>query len=266
MRLRLAVGAIMALLVAGVPATAAELPAPTSHVVDVPDAMDSTMRWATEQQLENFETKSGIHVAVAVIKSPQPLSIEDYGAALFRHWDLAARAQGRTALLVVASGKRTAAIKAGPALTDVLGGDVVSLIMTKRIAPHLDVNDITGAAVRGADTIVKVLRHGPAALQASEVEQVSWFEANHERLFLRFFGGFVIFLCVAAAINIATFFGWLPRKRRGVWRVLDWITAIAGAVRVSSSSESSSRSSGGRSGSFSGGGGSSGGGGASANW
>src|SRR5262249_45576118 len=64
MRLRLAVGAIMALLVAGVPATAAELPAPTSHVVDIPDAMDSTMRWATEQQLENFETKSGIHVAV----------------------------------------------------------------------------------------------------------------------------------------------------------------------------------------------------------
>jgi uncharacterized protein len=261
-----AIFSLIAGLATAAPAAAIDFPAPTSHVVDGVRAMDSALRSATAQQLEAFEARSGIHVAVAVITSPKPLSIEDYGAELFRHWSLDTQSQGRTALLVIATSPRVAAIKVGSALTGIIDNEVAGLILANRVAPHLEVNGITGAATRGADAIREVLRQGPAGLRASGPEQVSWLDANRDRMFLNFLGGLVLFLCLAVLINIATAAGLLPKRRRGARRVLDWITGIAGAVSVSSS-ESPSRSSG-RTGSdrFAAGGGTAGGGGASGSW
>jgi uncharacterized protein len=246
-------------------AAAVDFPALSSHVIDPANAMDFGYRVGTTQELEAFEARTGIRVVVAIVKPPRGTSIDDYGAALFQDWGLDTRPNGRTALLAVNPAKNTAVVKVGHGLAAVLDDDVVGLIMAKRVMPHLAVNGVTGAASRGADTILEVLRRGPAGLRASEPEQVSWLEANRDRLFLRFLGGLIAFLVLALAINLATLAGWLPQKKRGLWRVLDWITGLAGAIRVESSSSSSSGSSG-RGGRFGGGGGTSGGGGASGNW
>jgi uncharacterized protein len=244
---------------------AIDFPPPSAHVVDPANEMDTGYSWGTLQQLERLQERTGMRVMVAIVALPRGSSIEDYGDGLFRAWGLDAKPDGRTALLLIDPATNAAAIKVGAGLASVLDDDVIGLIMEKRIAPHLAVNGITAAASRGADTIVDVLQRGPAALQASAPEQGSWFEANRDRMFLRFLGGLIAFLALAMAINLATLAGWLPQQRQGLWRVLDWITGLAGAIKVSSSDSSSSRSSG-RSGGYSGGGGTSGGGGASGTW
>jgi uncharacterized protein len=244
-------------------------PPPSSHVVDPAQKMDVGYGLGTLEDLERIEQQTGIHVAVAIVALPRRSSTDDYAAALFRAWGLDTKANGRTALLLINPSNNTAVIKVGPGLASTLDDAVVGLIMANRIAPYLVVNGVTGAASRGAGAIVEVLRRGPAGLQASAPDQASWLEANRDRMFFRFLGGFIAFLLLGAAINVANLMGWLPKKKKGPWRVLDWIARIAGSIKVSTSESSSSSGSSGsssRSGSFSGGGGTSGGGGASGSW
>lgn len=98
---------------------------------------------------------------------------------------------------------------------------------------------------------------------ASDTVPVSWFEAHRDKMFEYFLLSIIGLMATALAITLADGIGLLPRKRTGLWRILDWIVMIAGSIQVSSSSGSgSSRSSSGSSG----GGGSFGGGGSSGSY
>lgn len=98
---------------------------------------------------------------------------------------------------------------------------------------------------------------------ASDAVPVSWFEAHRDKMFEYFLLSIIGLMATALAITLADGIGLLPRKRTGLWRILDWIVMIAGSIQVSSSSGSgSSRSSSGSSG----GGGSFGGGGSSGSY
>ena len=97
----------------------------------------------------------------------------------------------------------------------------------------------------------------------SDTVPVSWFEAHRDKMFEYFLLSIIGLMATALAITLADGIGLLPRKRTGLWRILDWIVMIAGSIQVGSGSGSgSSRSSSGSSG----GGGSFGGGGSSGSY
>jgi uncharacterized protein len=243
------------------PRTAAGFPAMIGWVMDEADAVDDTTRWVLGGELETFEAKHRALVVVAVVPTPR-IALGDYAGALARNWNLGELYQGRNALLVIAPKAAAAYIDVGSGLKDVLTADLTKRILDDRVLPHLQAGDTTRAATRGSYAITEVLSVGAADLTAQGPDHGSWLEANRERGFSYFIGTLITILVLGAVISLATLAGWLPAKRKGMWRALDWIVAIAGSISVSSG-DSSSRSS---SRPYSGGGGSSGGGGASGSW
>jgi uncharacterized protein len=247
------------------PRTSAGFPAMIGWVMDEADAVDDTSRWVLGGSLEAYEAKHRALVVAAIVPTPRT-ALADYATALARHWNLGTLYQGRSALLVIAPKAGTAYIDVGAGLQDVLTANLTARILENRVLPHLQAGDTTHATTRGSYAITEVLSGGAANFLAQDADHGSWLEAYRDRAFLYFIGTLTIILVLALIINLATAAGWVPAKRKGIWRVLDVIVAIAGSVSVSSgesSSRSSSRSS---SGSYSGGGGSFGGGGSSGSW
>jgi uncharacterized protein len=247
------------------PRTAAGYPAMIGWVMDEVDAVDDTTRWVVGGELERYEDKLRALIVVAVVPTPR-IALADYAAALAQHWNLGGLYRGRSALLVIAPKAGTATIDVGVGLKDVLTADLTARVLESRVLPHVQVGDTTRATARGAYAITELLSAGPADLMAHEPDHGSWFEANRDRAFLWFIGTLTIVLGLGFLINLATVTGVLPARRKGIWRVLDWIVAIAGSVSVSSSGGSSSSSSRSSSRPFSGGGGSFGGGGSNGSW
>lgn len=218
---------------------------------------------AIGQQWRAYEERTGVRVSAVVVRSKPGAAALD-ADALADEPDRRGRAGG--AVLLVDAGTVTAAVGASTDVAARLSADARSAILDKRVLPHLRVGDVTGAVIAGGEELRDVIANGPADLFASAPDRISWFEAHRDRLFVDFVAGIVVLLVLALLINIAEWLGWLPRERKGVWKVLDWITAIAASIRISSERGSSGPSSSSRGGGFGGGGGTSAGGGASGDW
>lgn len=242
-------------------AAAGTLPWPVADHVTDPAHMLDRMHMAEVQaigsQLRQFEEETGIGILVRVSASEEPSPIAGPPCA----------DATRCIVLMIAPTSASAAIEVGAQLRDRVDEGFTAALLAKRVRPHLRAGDAVGAVVAGASELHYALVHGPAQMMAAAPDQVSWFDVHIDRMFVGFLGALVILLCLAAIALVAEWLGWLPRKRRGFWRVLDWLLWIPSVISIRLTPGSSKgNSSGGSSGGYSGGGGGSAGGGASGDW
>src|SRR5262245_56165850 len=69
-------------------ALALNLPLLTGRVVDAANIIPAATRTTIEQKLTDLESKSGIQLVVATVKSLEGQEIEPYANQLFRAWKL----------------------------------------------------------------------------------------------------------------------------------------------------------------------------------
>ncbi|MEO5561343.1 MAG: TPM domain-containing protein [Dokdonella sp.] len=238
-------------------AVAGTLPWPVADHVYDPAHMLDRMHMAEVQaigsQLRQFEEETGIGILVRVSASEESSRIADPQCA----------DATRCIVLMIAPASATAVIEVGAHLRDRVDDGFKEALLAKRVRPHLRAGDAVGAVVAGASELHYALVHGPAEIMAAAPDEVSWFDVHSDRMFVGFLGALVTLLCLAAIVLVAEWLGWLPRKRRGFWRVLDWLLWIPSVISIRLAPGSSGgRSSGG----YRGGGGGSAGGGASGDW
>ena len=198
---------------------------------------------------------------VATVKSLQGTSIEDFANQLFRHWQLGQKDKNNGVLFLVAPNERKVRIEVGYGLEGHLTDAASRLVIENIVLPHFRTGDFAGGVTSGTRSIVTILiaaaeDHG-VAIQPVIPPRTD----NGDTWFLRFLVSLMVLWTLTLIIQLATRFGLLPEKRRGLWRILDLIVFLGTSINVSGSGSSSSGSSG-----YSGGGGSSGGGGASGSW
>jgi uncharacterized protein len=232
---------------------------PVAEHVHDPAHMLDRMHMAEVQaigsQLRQFEEETGIGIVVRVSASAElPESAGEQCADA-----------SRCIVMVIAPTSATAVIEVGADLRDRIDESLKEAVLEKRVRPHLRAGDAVGAVVAGASELHYALVHGPAEMLAAAPDHVSWFEVHRDRMFVGFLGALVVLLCLAAIVAWADWFGWLPRKRRGFWRLLDWLLWIPSVISIRMTS-GSSKISGSSSGGYRGGGGGSAGGGASGDW
>ncbi len=250
-------GLVLSVLVCA-SAVAGTLPWPVAdHVYDpahLLDRMHMAEVQAIGSQLRQFEGETGIGIVVRVSAS----------AELSQNVETECADATRCIVLMIWPTSAAAAIEVGAQLRDRVDEGFKEALLAKRVRPHLRAGDAVGAVVAGASELQYVLKHGPTELLAAAPDRVGWFEVHRDRMFVGFLAVLVILLCLSAIVVLAEWFGWLPRKRRGFWRVLDWLLWIPSVISIriapgSSQGSSSVNSSGG----YRGGGGGSAGGGAS---
>ncbi|RZM88543.1 hypothetical protein CWO91_42370 [Bradyrhizobium genosp. SA-3] len=272
------------------------VPELTGRVVDQTGTLSSSDIAALSQKLRDFENRKGSQVAVLIVPTTQPETIEQFSIRVAEAWKIGRRKVDDGAILIVAKNDRHLRIEVGygleGALTDVTSRRIIDEVIT----PKFRTGDFSGGISDGVDRMIRVIDGEPLPVPSPTVS----------------FGHLddlapVFIVTLFASIGIGGFFRAMLGRLLGslatggiiaalTWLILgslalaiglgvlgfiigfiaDLFSAMGPVTRSSRGGSWSSGSSGGGwssgsssssdSGSFSGGGGSFGGGGASGSW
>lgn len=279
---------ILALLLCWAFAALAEVAVPplTGRVVDRTGTLSGAEIAALTQTLENLETRKGSQVAVLIVPTTAPETIEQFSIKVAEAWKIGRKKIDDGALLVVAKDDRRLRIEVGYGLEGALNDVTAKRIIDEAITPRFRAGDFPGGISAGVERIVGVI--DGEALPAPEPPPGSGSLSDIDLL-----NPFVLFGVFIAGAILRTMLGRLigSAATGGVVGLLAWL--IAGSLGASillgiiafvftmfgesivssggrggtwSGGSSSGGSSSSSSGGFSGGGGSFGGGGASGSW
>lgn len=268
------------------PPAGADVPVPQlrARVTDLTATLSQEQRAALEQKLAALEARKGSQVAVLLVPTTQPETVEQYAIRVFEQWKLGRKGMDDGVLLLVAKNDRRLRIEVGYGLEGAIPDAIAKRVIDEDIVPLFKQGNFYGGISAGTDRISKLIEgESMPPPRRTAAPGSGW---STETLFIgfiilamasqllhsllgRFLGagvagvaagivGYVLAGLAAAAIIgliafvISLFIGATGRRGGGWSSGGNW------------SSRGGSWSSGG--GGFSGGGGSSGGGGASGRW
>jgi uncharacterized protein len=289
-----AVKAILLALLLGWASTAAAdvaVPQLTGRVVDRTGTLSSGDIAALSQKLADFETRKGSQIAVLIVPTTDPETIEQFSIRVAEAWKIGRKKIDDGAILVVAKNDRHLRIEVGygleGALTDVTSRRIIDEVIT----PKFREGDFAGGISAGVDRMMRVVDGEPLPVPSRSVNfanlddigplvPVALFASLVVGGFLRALLGRLLgsvatgsvvgllallilgsagFALLAGVIGfVLSFIADLFPQSTGSSRGGSWSSGSSGGGWSGSSSSDS--------GSFSGGGGSFGGGGASGSW
>jgi uncharacterized protein len=286
---------LLALMLCWAFAAVADVAVPplTGRVVDNTATLSSSDIASLDRTLKDFEAKKGSQVAVLIVPTTQPETIEQYSLRVAEAWKIGRKKIDDGAILVVAKNDRKLRIEVGYGLEGALTDVTAKRIIDEVITPKFRSGDFAGGISDGVNRILRVVDGEPLPAPAQR-QPSSGVGPGFEDLF----NPFLIFGVIIAAGIFRGIFGRLfgSLATGGLVAGLLWfiaaslaLSAIGGAIAflVTMLSDAMTSSGGpGRgggwvsgggggfsggssssdSGGFSGGGGSFGGGGASGSW
>jgi uncharacterized protein len=268
-------------------AAGVDIPPLKTRVTDSTGTLSAQNIARLEQKLAAFEQEKGVQVAVLMVPTVQPESIEEYAVRVFERWKLGRKRVDDGVLLIVAKDDRKLRIEVGYGLEGVLNDATAKRIISDDIVPHFKHGDFAAGVDAGVSRILRVAGGEPLPPPVQQGQGHSaplpfdpmllfatFIFANPLARMLRPLTGRVpaaalIGLAVGVGIGLV-FASLLAGLAAGV--IIFVISLLEGSSGGSwggggGDSWSSSNSGGfGGGGGFSGGGGSSGGGGASGSW
>jgi len=260
------------------------VPPLAARVTDLTGTLSGQQRAAIEHTLAEFEARKGAQVAVLMVPSTQPETVEQYAVRVEESWKLGRKGVDDGVLLLVAKNDRKLHIEVGYGLEGVLPDAVAKRIIDEDIVPRFKQGDFYGGIRAGTDRIMRVVEGEPLPRPRARpsAERLSghldWLIPAIMVLF--FVGGilrliFGRFLGAGVMAGIAGFLAWIVVGSLVVSlivAVFAFVMGLLGSVSRPGYGGGYGGSSGGFSGGgfggggFSGGGGGSGGGGASGSW
>ena len=270
------------------------VPRLASRVTDQTGTLSAEQRAALEAKLAAFEQERGSQVAVLVVPSLGPETIEEFAGRVADTWQLGRKGVDDGVLFAIALAERRMRIHTGRGVQGTLTDALSKRIVSDLVAPHFRAGDFAGGIEVGVDAIMKAIEGEalPAPQRATArprgaapdfsgfmllaVLLVPVLAMTMRAMFGRFFGavassgvvgfaGWLILGSLAIGIVAALFafvfalaggLGMARGVRRGGW----------GGVYVPGGGWGGGRGGGGFGGGFGGGGGGFDGGGASGSW
>ena len=159
MALRRARASLLAFVLCWAVAAGAQVPVPPmgAWVTDQTATLTGEQKTALEQTLRSFEARKGSQVAVLIVPSTAPETIEQYALRVAEKWKPGRKNVDDGALLVVAKDDRTLRIEVGYGLEGVLNDAVSKRIVSEIIVPKFRQGDFYGGITAGVDRILRVI-------------------------------------------------------------------------------------------------------------
>ena len=286
---------LLALLMCWAFAAAADVAVPplSGRVVDQTGTLSSGDIASLTQTLKNLEARKGSQIAVLIVPTTQPETIEHYSIRVAEAWKIGRKKIDDGALLVVAKDDHKLRIEVGYGLEGALNDVTTKRIIDEVITPKFRSGDFAGGISAGLTRIIGVIDGEPlpAPVEAPS-QQVNFAWVNNINPGLALFGiifmGGILRALLGRLIGAATTGGmvglvaWFlaaPMAASLFAGIIVFVIALVVDLTSQGSSRSGGWSGGGASGGswggsgsssdsggFSGGGGSFGGGGASGSW
>ncbi len=252
-----------------------EIPPLKARVTDLTATLTVEQRAALESKLAAFEQKKGSQLAVLLVPSTQPETVEQYSIRVAEQWKLGRKGVDDGVLLLIAKNDRKLRIEVGHGLEGALPDAITKRIIDEYIFPPFKQGDFNGGVNAGVDRMIKVIDGEP--LPPPEKWRAPSGKNFTARLddymgwgvvLLVFFGGLLrwLFGAFLGALIVGAVGGVIAAALGAGVAISIVVAIVAFVLTLFGVSAISSGGGGSSSGSWGGGGGTFGGGGASGNW
>ncbi|HXM80305.1 MAG TPA: YgcG family protein [Burkholderiales bacterium] len=141
----------------------AQLPVPplTARVIDQTATLTSEQKAELERKLRELELLKGSQIAVLIVPSTAPETIEQYALRVAEEWKLGRKGIDDGALLLIAKNERAVRIEVGYGLEGALNDATASRIIREIIVPRFHEGDFFGGISAGLDAMMRVISGEP---------------------------------------------------------------------------------------------------------
>lgn len=154
-------GFLLALLLSGVARAEVAVPQLTQRVTDLTATLDAQQTQTLEARLADFEAKKGTQLAVLIVPTTQPESIEQFGIRVVEKWKLGRKGVDDGALLIVAKDDRALRIEVGYGLEGVLNDATANRIIEEIIVPNFKRGEFYAGIESGMAAMMQLVRGEP---------------------------------------------------------------------------------------------------------
>jgi uncharacterized protein len=153
----------LALLLGSALALAQDVAVPPlrAHVTDLTGTLSAAQTDELERTLAAFEARKGSQIAVLIVPTTKPETIEQYSIRVVEAWKLGRKGVDDGALLLVATDDRTLRIEVGYGLEGALSDLVSNRIVEDLIVPRFKQGDFFGGVRAGVEAMIKVVDGEP---------------------------------------------------------------------------------------------------------
>jgi uncharacterized protein len=137
----------------------AEQPIPElkTRVTDLTQTLSSSQKQQLEQRLEQLELTKGSQLAILVIPTTQPESIEQYAFRVSEKWQLGRKGIDDGALLLIAKDDRKLRIEVGYGLEGAIPDAIAKRVIAEIISPYFKAGDFYGGITAGTHQIARLI-------------------------------------------------------------------------------------------------------------
>lgn len=196
----------------------------TSRVTDQTATLSTEQTAALEQTLAALEARKGSQLAILIVPTTVPETIEQYALRVVEQWKLGRRKVDDGALLIVAKSDRALRIEVGYGLEGALNDATSKRIISEIITPRFKQGDFYGGISAGVDQIIRIIDGEP-------LPQSNTTSGARAGDFQQYFPVLLVLVFVIGSV-LRTAFGRVPGALAtgGAVAVVVWL--LAGAISI----------------------------------
>lgn len=141
----------------------AEIPVPplAARVTDLTGTLTGEQKSALDARLAKLEADKGSQIAVLIVPTTRPETIEQYSIRVAERWKLGRKGVDDGVLLLVAKDDRAVRIEVGYGLEGVIPDALAWRVIDERIVPRFRAGDFYGGLTSGVDALAGLVRGEP---------------------------------------------------------------------------------------------------------
>jgi len=141
----------------------AELAVPplAARVTDLTATLTAEQKSALDARLAKLEADKGSQIAVLIVPTTRPETIEQYSIRVAERWKLGRKGVDDGVLLLVAKDDRAVRIEVGYGLEGVIPDALAWRVIDERIVPRFRAGDFYGGLTSGVDALAGLVRGEP---------------------------------------------------------------------------------------------------------
>jgi uncharacterized protein len=159
--MRQAMRAFLLFLIAFTAWAQVAVPPYKARVVDTTGTLTREQTASLEQMLRSFEERKGSQIAVLIVPTTAPETIEQYSMRVAEQWKTGRKKVDDGVILVVAKNDRAVRIEVGYGLEGALNDATASRIIREAILPRFREGDFFGGISAGVDRIMRIIDGEP---------------------------------------------------------------------------------------------------------
>ena len=153
----IAAGAALLLACALPAAGEVAVPPLRTRVTDLTGTLGASQVQALDGRLRDFERSKGSQIAVLVLPTTEPETIEQYSIRVADAWKIGRARVDDGVILVIAKDDHKLRIEVGRGLEGAIPDAIAKRVVSDVIAPHFRVGDFYGGIGAGTDALMKVI-------------------------------------------------------------------------------------------------------------